>query len=159
MRTWIGIGLVGLAGVGACDGQDDVTLEGTYLLSIVETEDDCDGELNSGIQATMTIEREGDTYTVRFGDQATLVGVIDPEGLLQVSGVSNVPVVVDGETVTVTADMVMQIGQFQTGEIEASGRLTFEGTFPGVEETCEQVFVAAGDRRSLAPTLLTGPDR
>ncbi|HUP19824.1 MAG TPA: hypothetical protein VM778_07705 [Gemmatimonadota bacterium] len=158
MRTWIAIALVGLTGVWACDdGNDDLTLEGTYVLTIAELEDTCDNDQNQ-YEATMTITRlDNDLWRIDFGDEATLNGTLDADGILQAAGQATVTVLVAGAPVEVAADMVMQTGLRLTGEIEASGILTFEGTFPGVEEVCFQEFVAEGQRQNRVPTLLMGP--
>ena len=158
MRTWIGIGLVALAAT-ACD-EDDATLEGTYDIQIGYIEDTCADDEGTSEAAVMTLVRlDNDLWRIEFGEEGTLEGTLDATGILQASGDALLTLTVDGVPTDVLVDITMQVGQFRTGEIEASGIMVFNGTFPGVEGVCQRTFGAQGDPRDQSSVLLmTGPD-
>jgi len=157
MRTLMLLFVAGLAAwTLACDDDDD-SITGTFNLFIGETLDTCDGTLNDDITSQIVITRNGDDFTVEFGDDGTLTGQLDNQGLIQVQGPVMTTVVVDDVPTEVASFMEIQISIIRD-RLQATGRLTYDGTHPnspGVQ--CIQEFGAAGQRPSLAPLVLARP--
>ena len=154
MRTLMLLLVAGLAASAlACD-DDENSITGTYNLFIGETLDTCDGILNDDISSQIVINRNGDEFTVVFGDAGVLTGQLDDQGLIQAQGPVTVTVDVNGEPVMVASFMEIQIS-ISRESLQATGRLTYDGTHPnspGVQ--CVQEFGATGQRPSLAPLVL-----
>ncbi len=140
------------ASASGCD-DDENSITGTYNLFIGETLDTCDGMLNAGITSQIVINRNGDEFTVAFGDDGVLTGQLDNEGLIQAQGPVTVTVDVNGELNEVDSFMEFQI-LIGVESLQANGRLTYDGTHPsspGVQ--CIQEFDATGQRSSLSPIV------
>ncbi len=140
----------------ACDDEND-SITGTYNLFIVETLDTCDGTLNNNITSQIVISRNGNEFTVAFGDDGVLTGQLDDDGLIQAQGPVTVTVDVNGQSNEVDAFMQIQI-LIRRETLESNGRLTYDGTHPsspGLQ--CTQEFNATGQRPSLIPLLLSHP--
>lgn len=144
-----------LVAAGACDDDDRPDVEGTFRFGFAETRDTCDQELDV-FSSTITIRRQGDGVVLDFGGGTEIPGTIDEEGIIQAEGEFTTNVPVDDQLVPVTGTLRMQIGILRQS-IVANGRITYAGTFPGVEGTCEQQFEAEGERLGVAPALPTGP--
>ena len=125
---------------------DPDSFPGTYNLFIGETLDTCDGILNNDITSRIVIGRNGDEFTVAFGDDGVLTGQLDNQGLIQAQGPLTVTIVVDGQPNEVESFMEIQIS-VRRENVQATGRLTYDGTHPsspGVQ--CVQEFGATGQR-------------
>ena len=150
-RTWKGIVAfaVALLTVGSVCDDDDSRITGTYELLIIESRDTCDNDLNE-VSSVATISRDESGFVIEFGDEATLTGEFSSEGVLVAQG--NIVVVREGMEIPA----FMQIGiVIKQGVItQGSGRLTYEGTFPGVPGTCVQEFGIAGSRTDSAAPIL-----
>ncbi|HUP00247.1 MAG TPA: hypothetical protein VM737_01825 [Gemmatimonadota bacterium] len=143
------------AGLGACE-EDEQGIEGTFTFAFSETRDTCDGESDTSI-AQLTISRDGEEITVRFGDEAVLSGFVNEAGIIEAEGPASVTVEVNGDPIVVESFMEIQIG-IRPVRSEASGRLTYDGTHPSNPgEQCVQEFFGTGQRASFAPFLPTGP--
>jgi hypothetical protein len=139
--------VVALATIGSTCDDTNNRVTGTYQLTVVESRDSCDQEFNSfGSVVTVTSGSAG-AYTVSFGDAAVLEGSFSDEGVLVAQGVIDDQG--DGKTTT------MQIGILvRQGLVEGTGRLTYNGTFPGVTGSCVQEFSFTGQRTdSRAPVV------
>lgn len=125
---------------------DSDSFPGTFNLFIGETLDTCDGILNNDITSQVVINRNGDEFTVAFGDDGVLSGQVDNVGLLQAEGTVTVTIDLGGQLIAVTSFMEIQISV--VGEsLQATGRLTYNGNHPnspGVQ--CVQEFGATGQR-------------
>jgi len=136
-------GLVAVVSMASVCEDEDNRVTGTYELVIRETLDTCDPnrELNT-FASQVTISRGQDGFTLEFGEEATLTGDFNDEGTLVAEG----NIVVEREGQSIAALMQVQIvikqGQITLG----SGRLTFNGTFPGRTGTCVQEFGISGSR-------------
>ena len=151
------LGLLALAAVTvAADCEDDeLTIVGSYSLNVFESRDTCDQQLNEVASQIRIARAGGEEYRVEFGDAGTLTGEFDDQGLLQVTGPLTATVVVGGVPTEVASTMRMQVGLKRSGDIEASGRQTFDGTYPGVPGQCIIEFNSQGSRTSRAPALPT----
>ncbi|MEJ2151905.1 MAG: hypothetical protein P8Y29_02875 [Gemmatimonadota bacterium] len=156
MRTLMLLLVIGMvASTLACDDENN-SITGTFNLFIGETTDTCDGVLNDDIQSQIVISRDGDDFTVAFGDDGVLTGQLDNQGLIQVQGPVMVTIEVDGQPTEVDSFMEMQISIVRE-VLQATGRLTYDGTHPsspGVQ--CIQEFGATGQRPSLVPLVSAG---
>ncbi len=156
MRTFMLLFVTGMvASALACDDEND-SITGTYNLFIGETMDTCDGILNDDITSQIVITRNGDEFTVAFGDDGVLTGQLDNQGLIQVQGPVMVTIDVGGQPTEVAAFMEMQISIIRES-LQATGRLTYDGTHPnspGVQ--CIQEFGATGQRPALVPLVSAG---
>jgi len=140
------------ASASGCD-DDSNSITGTYNLFIGETLDTCDGILNNDIASQIVISRNGDEFTVAFGDDGVLTGQLDNDGLIQAQGPLTVTIDVNGQPTEVDTFMEIQISISRTN-VQATGRLTYDGTHPnspGVQ--CIQEFGATGQRLSLSPLI------
>ena len=142
------VAVVSMASV--CKDEDD-RVTGTYRLNIVESQDTCDLNLDRfGSIITISLASAGGD-TVAFGDEGTLTGDFNEEGVLVAQG--NIVVVRQGREIAalMRIQIVIRQGQITDG----SGRLTFNGTFPGKEGvTCIQEFFITGHRtNSVAPVV------
>lgn len=149
LALWTGVALIG------CENDPSVGVEGTYRLNVSIPVDECTGQPSS-FSSEVTIEREGDDVTFRFGDAAVLTGTIDNDTrIMTVDGTILVDLPPPG-TGTFPGFMQME-ARVTEGELNAVGSIVFEGTFPGVSGTCTQQFLAQGPRLGLSPLPLTGP--
>jgi hypothetical protein len=143
----LALGTVSIAST--CQSSDD-RVPGTYRLNIIESRDTCDNpqELNT-FGSQLTISQEGDSYIIEFGEEGTLTGAFSDEGVLVAEG--DIVVVRDGTPIAAH----MQIGIIiRQGQITAgTGRLTFNGTFPGRPGVCIQEFSVTGRRDNVSPVL------
>jgi hypothetical protein len=153
MRTFMLLLVTGMvASVLGCDDESN-SITGTYNLFIGETLDTCDGIVNDDIQSRIVINRNGDEFTVAFGDDGVLTGQLDNQGLIQVQGPITTTIDVGGQPTEVAAFMEMQISIVRE-ILQATGRLTYDGTHPsspGVQ--CIQEFGASGQRAALIPLV------
>jgi hypothetical protein len=153
MRTFMLLLATGMvASALACDDEND-SITGTYNLFIGETLDTCDGILNDDITSQIVISRNGDEFTVAFGDDGVLTGQLDNQGLIQVQGPVTTTIDVGGQPTEVAAFMEMQISIVRES-LQTTGRLTYDGTHPsspGVQ--CIQEFSATGQRLALVPLV------
>ena len=153
MRTFMLLLVTGMvAAVLGCDDESN-SITGTYNLFIGETLDTCDGIVNDDITSRIVISRNGDEFTVAFGDDGVLTGQLDNQGLIQVQGPVMVTIDVNGQPNEVASFMEMQISIVRE-ILQATGRLTYDGTHPsspGVQ--CIQEFGASGQRPSLTPLV------
>jgi hypothetical protein len=119
---------------------------GTYNLFIGETLDTCDGILNDDFTSRIVIGRNGDEFTVSFGNDGVLSGQVDNAGLLQAQGTVTVTVDLGGQLTAVTSLMEIQISV--VGDVlQATGRLTYNGNHPNSPAVpCIQEFGATGQR-------------
>ncbi|CAN5879850.1 hypothetical protein BH20GEM1_BH20GEM1_06260 [soil metagenome] len=150
-RIWT-IALAAAAMAAGCENSPSTGVEGTYELTVSIHTDTCTGQ-PSAFGSEVMIEREGDNVTFRFGDEATLTGTFNPEDrVMTVQGtiLGNDP---DGGTFTGQMHMVARVTE---GQFVSVGSITFEGTFPDVSGTCEQIFSSTGTRFGLSPLPLTG---
>lgn len=156
MRTFMLLLVTGMVALAlGCDDEPN-SITGTYNLFIGETLDTCDGILNDNIQSRIVINRDGDDFTVAFGDDGVLTGQLDNQGLIQVQGPVMVTIDVNGAPNEVASFMEMQISVVRE-ILQATGRLTYDGTHPnspGVQ--CIQEFGASGQRPSLIPLVSAG---
>ena len=150
-RTWT-IALATVVIAAGCETDPSTGVEGTYQLTVSIHTDTCTGQ-PSAVGSELTIDREGDNVTFRFGDEATLTGTFNPEN--RVMTVDGTFLVDDGEGGTFPGEMHME-ARVTEGDFVAVGSITFEGTFPGVSGTCEQIFSSTGERLGLSPLPLTG---
>lgn len=150
MRTmWRGVCAiaVAMATMGSTCDDSDTRVTGTYQLSVFESQDTCDQELNQfGSSVTITA-LSGGGYTVNFGGQGELTGDFSDEGVLVAQGV--VDDQGDGKTTTMLVGLVIR-----QGALEGTGRLTYNGTFPGNSGACFQEFGLTGSRAdNRAPVI------
>jgi hypothetical protein len=141
---------IGFVSIGStCESADD-RVPGTYRINITESRDTCDNpqELNSFV-SEVTISQEGEGYILEFGEEGTLTGAFSEEGVLVAQG--DIVVVRGGLPIAAH----MQVGFIiRQGQITAgTGRLTFNGTFPGRPGECVQEFSVTGRRDSVSPIL------
>ena len=151
-RIWT-IALASAALAAGCENTPSTGVEGTYQLTVSIHTDTCTGQA-SAFGSEVTIEREGDNVTFRFGDDATLTGTIDPES--RVMTVEGTILVDNPEGEGTFPGQMLVNGRVTEDELNAVGSITFEGTFPGVSGTCEQIFSSSGLRQNLSPLPLTG---
>ncbi len=125
----------------------DNRVTGTYTLSVFESQDTCDQELNS-FGSVATISTQGEGYVIDFGDEGELVGDFNAEGILVAQG--TIDDQGGGRTTTMLVGLVIRQGQITDG----SGRITYNGTYPGNDDVCIQEFVVTGKRNdSHAPVV------
>jgi hypothetical protein len=136
-----------------CDREPSTGVEGTFELTVSIHTDTCTGQATA-FGSEVTIERTDDNVTFRFGNEATLTGTIDPES--RIMTVSGMIVIQDPEGGTFTGEMRFDQARVTEDEIHGFGSITFEGTFPGVPGTCQQLFNTSGLRESRSPLPLTG---
>jgi hypothetical protein len=148
------IALAVLVMVAGCDDTSSTGVEGTYEVTLTYNVDTCVNDVGRSEAIEITIEREGDNVTFLIGDSGTLTGTFDNETrIMTVDGTILAP---DPGGGTFSGEMLM-FARVTEGELNASGGITFEGTFPGVPGTCERAFLATGERRgNLSPFSLTG---
>ena len=136
-----------------CENSPSTGVEGTYRLTVLYNTDTCLGEQGRTESSEVTIERDGDNVTFRFGDEGTLTGTFNPED--RVMTVDGTILFDDPEGGTFSGRMHM-IARVTEGDISAFGTITFEGTFPDVPGTCTRGFSITGQRASFSPLPLTG---
>jgi hypothetical protein len=151
-RIWT-IALATAVLAAGCENTPSTGVEGTYELTVSIHTDTCTGQA-SAFGSEVTIEREGDNVTFRFGDEATLTGTFNPED--RVMTVDGTILVTDPESGGTFPGQMLVNARVTEDEISAVGSITFEGTFPGVSGTCEQIFSSTGLRQGLSPLPLTG---
>jgi len=146
------IALAAVLMTAGCENNPSTGVEGTYHLNVSIPVDECTGQ-SSSFSSEVTIERDGDNVTFRFGNDATLTGTIDEETrIMTVDGTILADAPGGG---TFSGQMHME-ARVTEGEIVAVGTITYEGTFPGVSGTCRQFFNSIGERQNLSPLPLTG---
>jgi len=137
-----------LAAAMACE-DDDLGFTGAFDLTITETEDTCD-ESEDVVFSQIEISGSAQDITVRFGDQGTLTGGLNPANFFEVSGNVIVPVPVVGDTVDVESfmEMIFEVAaQGRQLDIEEGSSQTFVGTHPAAPGvTCIVEFVGLGNR-------------
>jgi hypothetical protein len=151
MRRCLLAGLVAVVSMGSvCE--DDEPITGTYRLNIIESQDTCDQDLDEfGSIVTIRLGETG--YVIEFGEEGTLTGDFNDEGVLVAQG--NILVVREGQQIV--GSMAIQIVIRQGQITDGSGRLTFNGTFPGKEGvTCIQEFTITGRRTGSSVAPLVG---
>jgi hypothetical protein len=150
-RYWT-IALATAVMVAGCENSPSTGVEGTYQLNVSIHIDTCTGQ-PSAFGSEVTIERTDDNVTFRFGSEATLTGTINTENrVMTVDGTILVPNQQGGSF----PGQMHMVGRVTEDELNAVGSITFEGTFPGVSGTCEQIFSSSGLRQNLSPLPLTG---
>ncbi len=156
MRTFMLLLVTGMvASTLACDDEPN-SITGTFNLFIREIEDTCDGTPNTDITSQIVINRDGDDFTVAFGDDGLLTGQVDNQGLIQVQGPVTVTIDVNGQPNEVASFMEMQISIVRE-RLEATGQLSYDGTHPSSPGVpCIQTFGATGQRPSLVPLVSAG---
>ncbi len=150
------IPIVALAAIAAaaCDNDPGVGVEGTFPVTITYHVDTCVGDEGRSEAIELTIERDGDDVTITITDAGTLTGTFNPvDRVMTVNGTILVPNPLGG---TFSGEMLM-FARVTGDEVNVSGGITFEGTFPGVSGTCERQFLGSGPRANLTPFPLTGP--
>lgn len=128
--------------------EDDPPLTGTYHLRISESLDSCDDERN-GYPLEVTISRNDSGFTIQIDGGGTLTGDFDEDGVLVASG--TIADLGGGRTTLMQIGIVIRQGQVTDG----TGRITFNGTFPGEPGQCIQELFILGDRigGDLVPVL------
>ncbi|HEY7470988.1 MAG TPA: hypothetical protein VIE68_01445 [Gemmatimonadota bacterium] len=140
-----------------CDNSPSTGVEGTYPLTLTYTVDECAGDQGRSEALEVTIERDGNDVTFDLGASGILTGTFNEElRTMTVDGTILVPVPPPGSG-TFPGQMHM-VARVTEGELNALGRITFDGTFPGVSGICERFFEASGERNdSLSVFSLTAP--
>lgn len=130
--------VVALLWGGACDG--DETITGTYSAIVFESSDTCDDSRDS-YPIELEISRSGGGFRVLVNGAGPLTGDIE-DGVLRVTGTVTEA---DG---TRPRTVRLEMSILRRRIVEAKGRVTWEGTFPDVADTCVQDFDFTGGRRS-----------
>ena len=132
----------------ACE-EDDLGFTGAFDLTIVETDDVCDGVENV-VFSQVDISGSAQDITVRFTDDAVLTGGLNQANFFEVSGNIIVPVMVDDQVFIVESFMEMiyeVLAQGRRLEIQEGSSQTFIGTHPSAPGvTCIVEFVGQGQR-------------
>lgn len=132
----------------ACE-EDDLGFTGAFDLTIVETDDACDGVENV-VFSQVDISGSAQDITVSFGDDGVLTGGLNQANFFVVSGNVVVPVMVEDETVDVESfiEMIYDVsGQGRRLGIQEGSSQTFVGNHPSAPGvTCIVEFVGQGQR-------------
>ena len=138
----------------ACENEPSLGVEGTYPITLTYSRDTCIGDDGRSEAVEITIERDADDVTITVGEAGFLTGTFDDESrIMTVEGTILVPNPTGGSF----PGVMLMFARVTEGEVNISGSITFEGTFPGVSGTCERIFRASGIREHLSPLPLTGP--
>ncbi|HJR52771.1 MAG TPA: hypothetical protein VJ982_03550 [Gemmatimonadota bacterium] len=149
---WIPILAFALAAP-ACDNDPSIGVDGTYPITLTYTTDTCVGDEGRSEAVEITIERDGDNVTITVGEAGVLTGTFEDESrIMTVEGT----ILVENPTGGSFPGVMLMFARVTEGEVNISGSITFEGTFPGVSGTCERIFRADGVRENLSPLPLTG---
>jgi hypothetical protein len=149
-RTWravILLAVVSATMASLCDDEDN-RVTGSYRFDVVETRDTCDNELNGySIEATISQAESG--FTIQIQGDGTLTGDFDDAGVLAASG--TIADLGEGRTTFMQIGIVIKQSEITDG----TGRITFNGTFPGEPGQCIQELFITGDRigGDIAPVL------
>ena len=143
---WLGFLLVVgvVLGLVACEDEES-EITGTYQANVFESMDTCDNSRDSyGLEIEIT--RQGSEFRVLVNDAGPLTGGLE-EGILVVTGT-----VTGGDppcdaTGACPRDVRLEMDIRRGRIVEGKGRVTWNGTFPGVSGVCVQEFDFTGFRR------------
>jgi hypothetical protein len=136
-----------------CDRSSTTGVEGTYPLILTYNEDTCADDENTSESFQLRIERDGDAVTFTLANAGTLTGTFDNETrIMTVQG----PIVAQNPGGGTFPGQMFMVARVTEGEVNADGRIDFEGTFPGIPGTCSRHFLATGERANRSVFPLTG---